>query len=302
MPTNIAMDATIMSTLMSCPRLVDYRFNKQLQAKGGKSNSLECGSLAHVILEHYNRAIIHGASRVEAIDIGYKFGSIYVMGGEPAIDRALNKPVIEPDEPMLNTPEESDKYNIGWRWVFTTMEQYFEYWKNDSFTTIAAEEVRGEIIYQDDELRVLWKAKYDKIIDTPNGIIGADYKTMKQRRDTMKLNAQFMGQCILLKSRSVMIDKIGFQTSLKPEEKFTRSLISYSADALSEFCNDIVPHYAHMIAAYAEADHWPPNFTHCENKFGKCNMYEVCESDRGMRDELIQINFIKGKKWDPTND
>ena len=60
---NVSMDSQLLSTLMSCARLADYRFNKNLVPKGTKSNSLEAGSLVHVILEHYAKAIINGKNR-----------------------------------------------------------------------------------------------------------------------------------------------------------------------------------------------------------------------------------------------
>src|SRR5579864_3562911 len=112
------------------------------------------------------------------------------------------------------------------------MSEYFDYWRSDNFTIISAEDVKGEIIYEDSEIRILWKAKFDRIIDGAHGFISMDHKTMKQRRDTMSLNNQFIGQCRLLRARQVMIDKIGFQKSLKPSEKFERVLVNYSMDRI----------------------------------------------------------------------
>lgn len=292
------MDSQILTTLQACPRLADYKFNLNLVQKGGKSNSLECGSLVHTILEFYYKALIQGTSRTDAIAIGYEAGNEYARGYHPD-----NKYITDKEEVgMITTPDDSDKWNIGRNFVFDTMAQYFDFWQNDTFTPLHVEHVLGKVIYEDEELRVLWKAKFDLIADFQTGIIPADHKTMKQRRDTQSLNNQFMGQCVLTNSRQVMINKIGFQSSLKPHEKFMRVLIPYSADRLHEWTQDIVPHYARMLHAYTVAEYFPPQFTHCENKYGVCNFKEVCEGDRNMRAEILRINFEERKKWDVNND
>jgi hypothetical protein len=125
---------------------------------------------------------------------------------------------------------------------------------------------------------------------------------MSQRRDTLALNNQFIGQCILAGTRLMFVNKIGFQKTLKPNEKFTRVAVNYTLDNLNEWQSVILPYYAKFFAMYAESEYWPPNFTHCENKYGFCAFKEVCSSDRGMREEVIGQNFVVGKPWDPSEE
>lgn len=299
---NIALDATVLTSLMACARMTDFRYNKNLTPIGGKSNSLECGSLVHVILEYFNAGLIQNKSKNDAIQDGYEAGKLFVRGCKSCKGQVCGEHKDNDWLGLTNTPLENEKVGsyqiIGSNYVFKTMEEYFDYYKNDSKTVIAAEETRRALIYEDDEMRVIWKAKFDEIDDMVNGLISIDHKTMKQRKDTVSLNNQFIGQCVLLKSRNVLINKIGFQTSLKPHEKFIRSTMSYSADRLAEWVNEIVPFYANMLLAYTEAGNFPPNFTNCESKYGWCDFKEVCENDRGMREEVLKVNFKEGKSWD----
>lgn len=274
---NIILDATLLSSAMSCARLYDLRFNHDLQSMNGKSSSLEMGSLVHSIIETFYKSVRDGASRNEAIATGIAAGQAYI----------LNE--------VHNTSDEDIKL------VWDTIDQYFDYYKNDSWIPIDVEHVKSEVIYEDNECRIMWKAKLDLTVDTNNGIYPVDHKTMKQRRDTLSLNNQFMGQCILMKTRGVIINKIGFQKSLKANEKFTRPIISYSADRLTEWSQIILPFWAKQLLAYDEIKFFPPNYTHCENKFGTCSFKDVCEADTGMREEVLRMNFVVGEKWNIAN-
>lgn len=276
---NVILDATFLSTIMACPRLADLKLNRQFVSIKGKSRSLEMGLIVHKVMEVYYKCLINHIKRVDAIQFGLTAGLEY-----------------SESEEVRNTSDEEKK------WALTTCEQYFDYYKNDFWTPLEVECVKGEVLYEDDEIRILYKAKYDLIMDTNQGIFPVDHKTMAQRRDNTNLNNQFMGQCILLKTRKMFVNKIGFQTSLEPKDKFTRAPINYSADRLSEFMNVTLPYYAKLMLMYQDHEHWPPNYTHCENKYGFCSFREVCEADRGMREETIQQNFEVGKKWDILNE
>lgn len=309
--TNIILDATILTTLMSCPRLADFRFNYNLQAISGKSNSLECGSLVHVFLEYYYKNVIEGMRKEQAKGFAFTAAELYIKGCPGCADF---KPSVEQKKPICghkpyefpglkNTPKESEGFKIGWHYVLDTCDMYLQHYRNDWWVPLEVENVHGEVLYEDDEIRILWKAKLDIVWDTNQGIFPGDHKTMKQRRKDNSMNNQFMGQCLIMKTQKVFKNVVGFQTTLKPEEKFLRTPINYSTQRLIEWQSETLPYYAKLLLMYAETNHWPPNFTHCEGKYGDCAFYEnVCSSNPDMREENIKLNFYVGPEWNPTND
>lgn len=327
--TNIILDSQVLTTLMACGRLTDFRFNHNLQSLNGKSNSLECGSVVHKFLETYYGCQINGIKRSEAIGFGLAAAELYIKGcptctgftpahmidgemtttirdGHVCNEDCKTKPPcghrINDFPGIKNTPAESEGYKIGWKHVLTTCEEYSDYYKNEYWVPLEVEVVKSKVLFEDDEIRILWKAKLDLITDTNQGILPVDHKTMKQRRNTTKLNNQFKGQCLIMGTRNVIINKVGFQKTLPPAEKFERAPISYSAPVLIEWQSQILPYYAYKLIEYNETGYWPPNYNNCENKYGDCVFRGVCESDPEMREEEIKLNFYVGPEWNPTNE
>lgn len=295
---NISLDATILSTLMSCARLADFRFNLNMVSTSGSSPSLEKGSIIHKVLEVFYSHIIMGFDRDKAIGQALAAGQLYAMGctcRDFVPNEAFKQPecghkVNEYPGVRLTTPDVTH--------VLNTCAEYFDYYKDDHWTPLFVEETKGEILYEDDEIRILWKAKIDLGTDTNQGIYPVDHKSMSQRRPTLSLNNQFIGQCLVMKTRGMIVNKVGLQTTLKPADKFQRVLVPYSIDRLLEWQSTILPYYAKLLIMYREDGYWPPNFTHCENKYSVCEFKEVCESNRDMREEELRNNFIVGAGWD----
>src|SRR4030095_5195545 len=295
---NISLDATILSTLMSCARLADFRFNLNMVSTSGKSPSLEKGSIIHKVLETYYSHMVNGFTREQAISQGLAAGKMYAMGCTcSGFIPTAEKPVPE----CKHKPDEFPGVKLDTKdvqWVLDTCVEYFDYYKNDHWVPLEVEVTKGEVLYEDDEIRILWKAKLDLVVDTNQGIYPVDHKSMMQRRPTLSLNNQFMGQCLIQKTRGMFVNKIGLQTTLKSADKFQRVLVPYSIDRLLEWQSTILPYYAKLLLMYTNDGYWPPNFTHCENKYSICEFKDVCESNRDMREEELRNNFMVGQGWD----
>jgi len=134
---NVILDATVLTALMNCERYLDLRFNRNLIPINGNSNALEAGIVVHKILEEYTKALLHGDSRNVAIQIG-------MAAGDEAYKIAENVP-----EDNVLDKQGKVKF-VGYQWIIATMQQYFERWKNDSWTPIESEKVHGQVVYEDE--------------------------------------------------------------------------------------------------------------------------------------------------------
>lgn len=302
----VVLDATVFGSVEGCPQLADYRFNQDLQLISGKSNSLECGSIMHHFLEDYYKGIKLHKSRADSIEAGLKRASLYIRGcptcvsGNQVICGHTGKEWMG----VKNTPEESvtkPRPVTGWAFVLDTALQYADFYKNDVWVPVEVEHVKGEVIYEDARIKILWKAKYDLILNTNNGLYPVDHKTMSVDRGLNILDNQFMGQTYLLKGRSMMVNKIGFQKSKPINERFERVILNYTFGQLTEWSQEKVPFWASMLVHYNKNGIWPRNYRHCEGKFGKCDFYDVCSVDPSIRDNEIRMKFYKGEKWDISN-
>lgn len=272
----VIWDATVFTAFLACARLGDFRYNLDLVEADGKSGSIQMGTLVHLMLETYYADQMAGESLQDASAHALEVAREQLDSGQ------LQN--IKPDD------EET---------VLDTMRAYFKFYDSDFWVPLFAEKVKEEKIYEDDDIRIIWRAKLDLGVDTNQGVYPVDHKTMKQRRDTVKLNHQLMGQCVLMGSRGVIINKIGFQKSLKPSERFTRPIVGYSLDALVEWSQIIVPYWSKVIAAYHDISYFPPNFTSCESKYGICAFQRVCEAPPSAREDTLRMLFVRGEKWDP---
>lgn len=328
---NVIFDATLLTSLMNCGRFTDLRFNHDLVSNKGKSNSLETGSIVHKFMEVFYGCLTKKIKRDDAIGFAFAAAQMYIagckhctdftkthsytleerqaIGTHTCSDKCILRPSCghEPNEypGVHNTPRDNDNSSkrniIGWQWCLDTCDQYLHHYRNDFWIPLEVENVRARILYQDEDVRIMWKAKLDLVMDTNTEIVPMDHKTMKQNRDNLSLNNQFMGQCLVTDSRKMVINKIGFQTTLKPEEKFLRKMIPYSGERLLEWQSEILPYYAKMLLAYNDMGYFPPNFSNCEGKYGWCVFKGICEGDPEDRERIIKENFIKGPKWDPSN-
>src|SRR5690348_9897278 len=120
--------------------------------------------------------------------------------------------------------------------VIYQFKEYVDFYQDEPHETLAVEQVGSRILFQDEDFVVLYEGKIDWVCRVSNiPRLPVDHKTSSRRTQTSALSNQFMGYCWMLGVNNIMINKIGFQKTLKPSERFTRVVLSYNKDIIEEW-------------------------------------------------------------------
>jgi len=180
--------------------------------------------------------------------------------------------------------------------VIDTFRQYTDHWENDSWNNVVAtESVGSKVLYEDDDLIIVYEVKMDLILDISGVLVPVDHKTASARRDPNALSNQFKGYCWFLGVHNLIVNEIGFQKTLKPVEKFRRHTLRFSANTIQEWVNNTV-WWVRFAMGMIDAETFPKNFTSCD-KYSGCAFKEICLADPEVQNYKLQSLFEE-KKWD----
>ena len=282
--TTLMFDSQILSAFMACPREMDFRYNQHLVPVGGTSKSMERGTLTHEGLRTYYEGMKRGDDwsimRLAAIEKIKEYA--------PTLDRLEGEDVIE---------------------VIRNMEEYMEFRKNDVFQVVFTERLFKKIIYEEYPLRIVITGRIDMGVLEPNSsdkIIPWDHKSESEHWFYTALSNQFKMYALACNSNRLVVNRFGFQKTLKPDKKFKREDINFEPDVLDEFREEILPYYAKQMLIAIEDNYFPPNYTNCIKGHFACNFSDkhsggICNVTRELRAEKIKRYFIQ-KEWDPKHD
>lgn len=277
----IAADSQRLDAICACPRLYSFRFGTPEMPTGWAPNDApayrEKGSLQHIMLETYYtlrkyryRWALNKRTHADIVQICIN------VGRTMAIKMQLDLTEVE----------------IG----VETFKQYAEYWQNDGWDNIlAVEEVGSKILYEDDEVIILYEVKMDLVLKLQNTILPVDHKTTKSHRDPNELANQFKGYCWFMGVNNMMVNEIGFQRTYEPSKKFLRHVLSYPQDLIDEWREQAI-YWILQADAHERMNHFPPNYTSCD-KYSGCDYKLVCSSDRSVRDRKLRTHFSE-QTWD----
>lgn len=275
---NIVFDMSKYDLFRLCEARYNYRHNLNIGLPT-KSEQLDRGSLVHVGAEVYYQAL--------------KDKHPYATAANMALSKIREAGVISTD---------LDNETINR--VIDVMEEYFDYWQiaDQGFVINEVEQPFMYELFANDDVRIFLAGKIDLVIsDNRYENEPYDHKSYDRTYNVGRMNNQFKNYCVATKSNYLTVNKIGFQKTLKPHEKFIRTKLTYDPLILEEWKQNVITALMNNYLTCVAENNWPMNETSCEKFNRRCEFYEICDSS-GLpaKNYKINTNYIKLEPWDVT--
>lgn len=175
-------------------------------------------------------------------------------------------------------------------------QEYVLHWQYDGWEILDIEQPFTKLLFDSDELQILYEGIIDlRIRDPKIGQCIVDNKTESRKSNPFILSNQFQGYEWAFNC-PVIINKIGYQTSLEPHEKFRRILHDTGKPAIDEWVKDTVDQVREAIRWHSTGT-FRKNRTSCD-KYSGCIFQKVCKVPEEVRDFKLQAYFYRDKPWD----
>ena len=275
---NIVFDMSKYDLFRLCEARYNYRHNLNIGLPG-KAPQLDRGSLVHVGMETYYQAL--------------KDHKPY----DDAANMALSK-IREAG--VVSTDLDNDAINR----IIDVVEEYLDYWRvaDQGFTINEVEQSFMFELFSTDDVRLFLTGKIDLVFsDNRYENEPMDHKTYDRTYEVGRMNNQFKCYATATKSNYLTVNKIGFQKTLKPHEKYIRTKLTFDPLILEEWKQNVITVLMNNYLACVAEQKWPMNETSCEKYNRRCEFYEICDSS-GLpaKNYKINSNYVKLDPWDVT--
>jgi hypothetical protein len=263
-------------------RLCEQRFNLRHNlniGKPGKPPQMERGSLSHVGNEIYYGALKNGTQYQNAVNM-----ALSGMREAGVIMTELDSDVISR--------------------VIDVMEEYYDYWRvaDQGFVINDVEAPFMFLLFENDDVRIYLSGKIDLITsDNKYENEPMDHKTYDRNYEVHRMVNQFKCYSYFTKSNYLTVNKIGYQKTLKPHEKFVRTKLSFDPIILEEWRQNVIQVLMTTYLTCVAENKWPMNETSCEKFNRRCEFFEICDaSGLPAKNWKINSDFIEIEPWDVT--
>lgn len=284
------VSASKMNVMDACWQRYDYEYN-QMWTPNKKPPALEDGDLIHRMFAYFYREQMRGRLRKEE-----DFGIL--------LDEATNAARRAVPEMDISIADGDEIIKVG--------RANLIYHRGDGLSIHAIEEPFSKVLYEDPNMvldpkdpgfRILFEGRTDLIGELPNQPISVwDHKSESRRSTPSTLSNQFEGMAWAFGVESVIVNKVGFQTSLAEKDKFRRIWLDYRPPSLllAEWRRDTISKILEAVQRHknetAGRPYWPRNRTSCD-KYSGCWFKQVCEQQPALRPVKLMTYF---HKKDPT--
>lgn len=286
MPKQVIMlDSQLLNEFQSCQAKFYYNFIMNVRPLY-KPEAFDKGDLLHHMLKFHYKMLKHNqlvrANNLEA-------DKVRIIPYSEIVDICTEKA----EKHLLKLDLD---VGLGHE-VIKTYKQYAEYYEADTWQILEVEKPFAKVLYDSEELKIV----YCGIIDLLTHVAIIDHKSSSRKGNVSILSNQFMGYSWALNVNNVVINKIGFQKTLKPEEKFERPTASYAPDIINEWKNNTIEVAQEMFAALQNVPHMMNrrNYTSCD-KYSGCIFQKVCSTKAEAREFIISRDYKIVDQWLPV--
>lgn len=275
--TIIAFDSSELDNFQACLykwNLINHRHLQPRVTKG----YFETGSLLHYLLElHYKwlKSYHDGEKKKEEYDIE----EIVELGRVKSLEYEIELPEISE--------------------VIFQFREYIRYYGiEEGIIPLYIEEPFMIKIYEDEDIIVYLTGKPDLIFKyVESGSIAVmDHKSVRRESPISPLRNQFNLYATAMKTDTVIINKIGFQKTKEPRDRFTRAPMIYHQEHLDEWKEQVIQSAKEMVL-FQKLNHYPMNRTSCE-KWDGCFFQRFCSTRPSAREFLVGREYIVSPEWD----
>lgn len=257
----------------ACPLYFNYRVNEKMVEPTAPSK-IALGTAIHLVLAEYYREIKDNKSTEEAIE----------SASEKFLSQALT----------INGFEVSDIET-----VIKALNEYVSHYRDrDDFNILAVEETLSDVIYEDDNLIILYSGTIDLLTERSGLVVPYDHKSESARFNVPSLSNQLIGYCYLTRSPRITRNAIGLQKKKPVHEKMYRQMFSYSQATINWWVDNTVKQTMRILESYRIGE-WTANLSSCGNMFrSACPYQQVCISPVEDREEELNRGFVRAKLYD----
>lgn len=283
---NIILDMSKFDLFLACHFRYYIRYILEKASTAKKNESLDRGSLIHEGMDRYYSLLAQGIKFQDRVH---------------EASQRMKAFAAHPDNSDLE-PEEVD-------YLVNVFQQNVEYWRfeDEHLDILLVEQPFAFVLFEDDYVRIIISGKIDLLVNIPavGGRAGytnlpIDHKTFSRSFETHRLTNQFQCYASAVNSNYLLVNKIGLQKTLKPEEKFLRVPLSYDPFLLQDWKDNTLGIIQDEYLSCLATGKWRQDFTSCDKFNRRCEYFQVCDSS-GKEAKLWKLQDLgPASPWDVT--